>query len=61
MADTKEDKDKYSHHEFTTWCDGEHKFTWQYAIHTDCHYHDDINATNITTQEKKLLMPRVDI
>lgn len=33
MTDTKEQKDKYSCYEYTTWCDGEHMGTWMYVIH----------------------------
>jgi len=40
----KEETDKYSHYKFTTWCDGEHMGTWQYVIHTDCHYQGDIEC-----------------
>lgn len=40
----KEDTDKYSCYKFTTWCDGEHMGTWQYAIHSDCPYQGDIEG-----------------
>lgn len=33
MTDTKEQRDKYSCYEYTTWCDGEHIGTWIYLIH----------------------------
>ncbi len=44
MADCKEDTDKYSCYKYTTYCDGEHSFTWMYIIHTDCEYQGDIEC-----------------
>ena len=40
----KEETDKYSCYKYTTYNDGEHAFSWQYVIHTDCEYQGDIEC-----------------
>ena len=41
----KQDKDKYSHYEYTTYCDSDYGDTWCYVIHmNDWVYGDDIES-----------------